>query len=84
MMIDEAIKHCREKADCTLCGQEHEQLAGWLEELKQRRRMRAAEEIAMIMQLYIGCDNCPITKCQQNGLDCYEIWLAWLNGEIEV
>lgn len=46
--------------------------------------MRTAEEIAMIMQLYIGCDNCPITKCQQNGQDCYENWLAWLNGEIEV
>ena len=46
--------------------------------------MRTAEEIAMIMQLYIGCDNCPITKCQQNGLDCYEIWLAWVKGETEV
>lgn len=27
--------------------------------------MRTAEEIAMIMQQYIGCDDCPITKCQQ-------------------
>lgn len=54
MTLDEAIKHCKEKAkdlrqqadfiqvqeemdDCYECAQEHEQLAGWLTELKERR-----------------------------------------------
>ena len=55
MTLDEAIKHCEEKAeeirkaneemptDCKLseelceCAREHEQLAGWLKELKALR-----------------------------------------------
>lgn len=60
MTLDEAIKHCKEKAeelrkeakwigtsevpsmkketqDCLECANEHEQLAGWLAELKERR-----------------------------------------------
>ena len=43
MTLDEAIKHAREKADeqkcqsCKKCAEEHEQLADWLEELKDRR-----------------------------------------------
>lgn len=34
MELREAIEHCKEKIDCTACGQEHKQLAAWLEELK--------------------------------------------------
>lgn len=55
LTLDEAIKHCHEKArelrglpfkeemeiediaDCEECAEEHEQLAGWLTELKERR-----------------------------------------------
>ena len=56
MTLDEAIKHCHEKAghlregvrisqsmtaaeqaDCLECAKEHEQLASWLEELRERR-----------------------------------------------
>lgn len=55
MTLEEAIKHCEEKAeeirkaneemptDCKLsedlceCAKEHEQLAGWLKELKRYR-----------------------------------------------
>jgi hypothetical protein len=55
LTLDEAIKHCEEKARelrlhplfehmdiedvaaCEECAEEHEQLAGWLTELKQRR-----------------------------------------------
>lgn len=33
MTLEEAIKHCEEKADCTECGKEHQQLAHWLKEL---------------------------------------------------
>ena len=52
MTLDEAIKHCEEKAaekrieanyrippkaDCLKCAEEHEQLAEWLKELKALR-----------------------------------------------
>ena len=44
MTLDEAIAHAREAGmrmagseDCKACGQEHLQLADWLEELKQYR-----------------------------------------------
>ena len=36
MTIEEAIKHCEEKAKCgNACGLEHKQLADWLRELMQ-------------------------------------------------
>lgn len=40
MTIDEAIKHAKEIAgnsECIECAEEHEQLASWLEELKELR-----------------------------------------------
>jgi hypothetical protein len=38
MLIEEAIKHCEEKAKCSdSCGKEHKQLADWLRELMQLR-----------------------------------------------
>jgi len=38
MTLDEAIKHCEEKScDNSPCAQEHKELAGWLQELKQYR-----------------------------------------------
>ena len=43
MTIDEAIQHCEDKAHelgCTECAQEHYQLAGWLRELKFRRKQQ--------------------------------------------
>ncbi len=30
MTLDEAIKHCEEKSDCTECGMEYRQLRNWL------------------------------------------------------
>lgn len=60
LTLDEAIKHCEEKAKelkkdyeravalnipsegCLECANEHEQLAGWLTELQERRK---AEEL---------------------------------------
>lgn len=45
MTLDEAIKHCEEKASgCGDCSNEHRQLAEWLVELKSRRE-RGAEMI---------------------------------------
>lgn len=39
MTLDEAIQHAREVAQsgCSECCKEHEQLADWLEELRDRR-----------------------------------------------
>jgi hypothetical protein len=43
MTLEEAIKHCLEVAketDCKECSEEHKQLAKWLEELKQYKKMK--------------------------------------------
>ena len=42
MTLDEAIIHAKEVAEkhgCTACGLDHAQLAAWLEELQDRRRV---------------------------------------------
>ena len=88
MTLDEAIKHCHEKAghlregvrisqsmtaaeqaDCLECAIEHEQLAKWLTELRDRREGKAA------------CKNCeyetrseeqyPCVCCKHNFTDKY-------------
>ena len=44
LSIDEAIRRAEDKArelGCTECAQEHRQLAGWLRELKFRRKAQA-------------------------------------------
>ena len=49
LSIDEAIQPCEEKAralGCTECAAEHWQLAGWLRELKFRRKAQAALDAA--------------------------------------
>lgn len=38
MILNEAIKHCEERIDCTKCGREHAQLKDWLVELNQLRQ----------------------------------------------
>ena len=40
MTLDEAIQHCRDKENCSQCGQEHKQLREWLEELKSKRNLK--------------------------------------------
>lgn len=43
MTLDEAIIHAEKKGQelgCTECAQEHYQLAGWLRELKFRRKQQ--------------------------------------------
>ena len=53
MTIEEAIEHCKEQAEklrmandygCVECATEHEQLAEWLVELKQRREAEISEK----------------------------------------
>ena len=62
MTIDEAIIHAREVASrkfddrvhCIKCAEEHEQLAEWLEELKQYRAIGTQEECRAAMEKQIA------------------------------
>lgn len=52
MTLDEAIKHCEEVADlkgCSKCGKQHRQLASWLSELKEYRKVGMAIGLAGLM-----------------------------------
>ena len=68
MTIEEAIKHCEEKASgCSECAKEHAQLAGWLKELVELRKNHAKYEAAIYMLSKCivdceDCDTCPATK----------------------
>ena len=48
LTLDEAIKHCEEKTDCTQCGEEHKQLAEWLKELQKYKDL---EEQGRLIEL---------------------------------
>ena len=48
LTLDEAIKHCEEKTDCTQCGEEHRQLAEWLRELQKYKDL---EEQGRLIEL---------------------------------
>ena len=43
LTLNEAIEHCYEKTDCSEYGQQHEQLAKWLEELKEYKDLEEQE-----------------------------------------
>ncbi len=71
MTIDEAIKRCEEEAEkymeygieteCYQCAKEHEQLAEWLTELKEAKRLlkAAVEDINFYVDCYEArCDEC--------------------------
>ena len=53
MTIDEAIIHAREVANrgCTECNRDHEQLAEWLEELKDLR-----DKYKNVSEAYMKCN----------------------------
>ena len=74
MTIDEAIKHARDKANeqkyyasfekntllsCKQCAEEHEQLADWLEELKELRKQKDKfdENIKFFNEINLKCHN---------------------------
>ena len=45
MTLEEAIEHCEERAKiCDECGKEHDQLAEWLKEVQQYRKIGTVEE----------------------------------------
>lgn len=49
MTLEEAIKHCEEKAQgCDACSQEYRELAEWLKELQENKR--AAKEFGIRLE----------------------------------
>ena len=48
LTLDEAIKHCEEKTDCTQCGEEHRQLAEWLKELQHYKNLEAQGRLIIL------------------------------------
>lgn len=73
MTLDEAIEHCKEKVDCTQCGEEHRQLAEWLIELKNRR--------AVMERIVEQLDN-EIEDSESNEIN--RAWNRALNYAIEI
>ena len=86
MTLDEAIKHCEEEAEkymeygieteCYQCGKEHEQLAEWLRELKEAKRL-----LKLALQDLAEADHCGLCKhepdniatCQRKPINCF-VW----------
>ncbi len=56
LTLEEAIEHCYEKAQCgTACGNDHLQLARWLEELKGlREENKKLREVNRLLQKDLG------------------------------
>lgn len=63
MTLDEAIQHCIDKSqNCNKCGEEHKQLAQWLQELKEYRKMKEFEKDIMNTKSDIAQDGERKTK----------------------
>ena len=92
LTLDEAIKHCEEKTDCTQCGEEHRQLAEWLRELQKYKDLKEQDRLVVLpegmnlrklLEILDGnSSSCPseynlINRCE---LSCFECWLAALKG----
>ena len=60
MTLDEAIQHCKEKEDCTACGQEHKQLREWLEDYKKLKEKDTPKHVTPSYHSYgfYCCPNC--------------------------
>lgn len=86
MTLDEAIQHSKEVANkekcnllkvgdeyiCSECGKEHEQLAGWLEELKEYKQL---EEQGLLLKLPCKIGDTvyvidTIYECDNDYMDC--------------
>lgn len=89
--LDEAIKHCEEKADCSECGKEHEQLAYWLKELKIYKEKDIKKRPLKIVDRYnpkfgeirVGiCPSCnaAVWDCDFRCINCNQS-LNWENTE---
>lgn len=92
LTLDEAIRHCEEKTDCTQCGEEHRQLAEWLKELQKYKDLEEQDRLIVLpdgmnfrklLDILAGySSSCPskynlLNRCE---LSCLECWLAALKG----
>ena len=87
MTIEEAIKHCEEKANgCSECASDHAQLAGWLKELVKLREEQGKYENALELTVRdsdksgtdVWCHDCPydddskLEHCWECGVEYYK------------
>lgn len=73
MTLDEAIEHCKEKEDCSACGEEHRQLHRWLE--NYRFLCSLGEDVDRIIKLLGYEYECVsrqsgILQCDRNCTEC--------------
>ena len=94
MTIDEAIRHCEEVAekmnDCE-CAADHRQLAEWLRELKEAKRLlkAAVEGYSFIGHItkdyacpsFTSCSACPMDEGKQCKIWEHEAEVLKLIGE---
>jgi len=81
MTIDEAIKHAEEVASrlfddnihCIKCAEEHEQLAGWLKELKAYKE-KESKTGHWIDVSGFGYENYKCSECGDHFLKTTEDW----------
>ncbi|MBO7473126.1 MAG: hypothetical protein J6U00_03855 [Ruminococcus sp.] len=108
MTLDEAIKHNIDmaeryerfedshdeklKEECLKCAEEYRQLAEWLTELKEAKRLlkSAVEDIRWLTKWHDPCELCGLTDedgdCPvdlDKGIDCDDIYKWRLEGEVE-
>ena len=102
MTLDEAIKHCKEVAknlyaegedECTECANEHEQLAGWLEDYKRLLEERtqgdlisraALKEAMEILFKNGGYDSGLVLNLIDNAPSVDKVVNVYPNGEVIV
>ena len=64
LTMQEAIKHCEEKTDCTQCGEEHRQLAEWLKELQKYKDLEEQDRLIKLP--------CKIGDTVYGHFQCYD------------
>ena len=71
VILEEAIRHCEERAKtCDECGREHKQLAEWLRELQQYKKIGTVEECREAASI--------VTKAERNELaKIIDDWLKY-------
>lgn len=90
LTLDEAIRHCEEKTDCTQCGEEHRQLAEWLKELQKYKDLEEQDRLIVLpdgmnfrklLDILTGYSfSCPsdYNLVEHCNLSCFECWIAAL------
>ena len=73
MSLDEAIRHCRDKEDCSKCGQEHKQLRQWLENYRFLLSFgEEADRLKKLLECEYECVSrqCDGSKCNRDCAKC--------------